>query len=92
MGTDLDEIRKNIDLADRELVAAFCRRMDLVREVAAYKIANGLPVLQAGRENVVLDKAEQAAGPEYGAYARDLYTHVLRESRLMQQKMIDESR
>ena len=38
MVLDLDEIRKKIDETDRELISIFCKRMDLVKQVAAYKI------------------------------------------------------
>lgn len=89
MKLNLDEIRKEIDEIDREMVAAFCRRMDLAKKVAAYKIENDMPVLRPEREVFILDKVEAEAGEAYGPYARDLYLHVLRESREMQQKMID---
>ena len=84
MVLDLDEIRKKIDETDRELISIFCKRMDLVKQVAAYKIENDMPVLRPDRE-------EALAGAKYGDYARDLYGHVMRVSREMQQKMIDEN-
>ncbi|MGN1349747.1 MAG: chorismate mutase [Anaerovoracaceae bacterium] len=90
MELNLEEIRGQIDAIDRELVDAFCRRMDLAKKVAAYKIENDMPVLRPEREVFILDKVEAQAGEEYGGYVRDLYQHVLRESREMQQKMIDE--
>ena len=90
MALDLEAVRKEIDAADDELVAVFCRRMKLAEQVAAYKIEHQMPVLRPEREQVILDRVEQLAGADYGAYARDLYLHVLRESREMQQKMIDE--
>lgn len=86
---DLDEIRKKIDETDRELVEVFCRRMDLVKQVAAYKIANDMQVLRPDREEAVLERVRVLAGDEYGEYAHDLYGHVMRVSREMQQKMID---
>lgn len=53
---DLQELRKEIDHIDRQLVPLFEQRMDAVLQVAAYKLANNLPVLNAGREQQVLDK------------------------------------
>lgn len=88
---DLNEIRKKIDETDQKLVEVFCRRMDLVEKVAAYKIANDMPVLRPDREEAVLERVQVLAGEKYGEYARDLYGHVMRVSREMQQKMIDES-
>ena len=53
---DLNELRAEIDTIDRELVRLFEVRMEVVLGVAAYKLANGLPILNAGREQQVLDK------------------------------------
>ena len=46
----LTELRGELDAIDREMVALFERRMAVAREVAAYKLANGLPGLDASRE------------------------------------------
>lgn len=53
---DLSTLRAEIDAIDRELVRLFESRMDVVLNVAAYKLANGLPVLNTGREQQVVDK------------------------------------
>ncbi len=53
---DLEELRKEIDVIDRQLVALFEQRMEVVTGVAEYKLAHGLPVLNAGREQKVLEK------------------------------------
>lgn len=50
----LTELRGELDAIDREMVALFERRMAVAREVAAYKLANGLPVLDASREAQVI--------------------------------------
>lgn len=43
----LDELRAEIDRADRDLSAAFVRRMEIAAQIAAYKRENGLPVLDS---------------------------------------------
>lgn len=53
---DLPTLRAEIDAIDRELVRLFEARMNVVLGVAAYKLANNLPILNAGREQQVLDK------------------------------------
>lgn len=53
---DLETLRAEIDVIDRELVRLFEARMNVVLGVAAYKLANNLPILNAGREQQVLDK------------------------------------
>ena len=52
----LEEIRSRIDAIDREMAALFVRRMGAAADVAAYKQAEGLPVLDAAREEAVLQK------------------------------------
>lgn len=53
---DLETLRAEIDAIDRELVRLFEARMNVVLGVTAYKLAHGLPILNAGREQQVLDK------------------------------------
>ena len=47
----LDELRAEIDRADRDLSAALVRRMEIAAQIAAYKRENGLPVLDQRRED-----------------------------------------
>lgn len=51
----LEESRAAIDAVDRDIVRLFEQRMAIARDVAAYKIANGLPVLDRSREEKVLE-------------------------------------
>jgi len=70
----------------------FCRRMDLVKGVAAYKIENNMPVLRPEREAEILERVQKQAGAEYGGYARDFFENMMRISREMQQNMIDKQK
>lgn len=54
---DLKDFRQEIDQIDDQLIPLLERRMRVVSQVAAYKQAHGLPVLQQGRERVVLERA-----------------------------------
>ena len=58
---ELADIRAEIDRLDDELVALLCRRMDCSLQVAAYKAAHHLPVLNEEREKQVLDGVRRAA-------------------------------
>ena len=53
---ELQEYRKRIDEIDRELVKLFCQRMTVVGDVAQYKKANSLPVLDESREDALMKK------------------------------------
>ena len=59
---DLSEIRVEIDKIDREMIDLFRRRMDCAKEVAAYKQANHIPVLNTAREREILDRIEDEGG------------------------------
>ena len=70
---NLEEARQVISDCDHEMVALFERRMAAVREVAAYKMAEGLPVLDATREAEVLARnvallSDQTLAREYTAF------------------------
>ena len=53
---DLNEIRKDINRIDAEMRKLFSERMTAVREVAEYKAAHGLPILDASREAEVIER------------------------------------
>ena len=47
---ELTDIRMELDAIDSELIELYCKRMALMDDVAAYKIANKLPVYDPARE------------------------------------------
>lgn len=57
----LEEIRKEIDLLDDELVDVLGKRMELVKQVAAVKAKGGIPIRQIKREEELLARQRQAA-------------------------------
>lgn len=69
----------------------FRQRMDICREVAAYKIANGLPVLDASRESAVLDsRAARMDDERLKPAVRELFQCLMRLSREEQQHLMEE--
>lgn len=56
----LEQARAEIDAVDAQLAALFERRMAAVLSVAQYKQAHGLPVYDAAREAVVLERLRPA--------------------------------
>ncbi len=83
---DLNEIRKDIDKIDDELVRLFCARMELSAQVADYKKANNLPIFVPARERAILQSVAQKAGPEMENYTRVLYSMLFELSRSYQSK------
>lgn len=53
---DLNELRTKIDETDEQILKLFIQRMDICRQVAEYKKANNIAVLQGGREEQILCK------------------------------------
>lgn len=68
----VEEIRADIDRCDERLLSAFVERMRLVREVARLKEQAGLPIFDADREHVILERARLL-----GPHARSLMDQIL---------------
>jgi chorismate mutase/prephenate dehydratase len=85
---ELQDIRKELDNIDDQLVALFARRMELSGEVAAYKKAHDMPVLDASRER---EKLQDIAGKTPEAlqeYALSLYSLIFELSRSHQNRIL----
>ena len=54
----LEKQRAEIDAIDREIVALFERRMQVVLDVARIKKENGIAILDASREKEVIAKVQ----------------------------------
>lgn len=52
----LEQARTQIDAIDREMAKLYEARLDAVKDVIAYKIENDLPILDSGREQVVMKR------------------------------------
>ena len=55
----LDGYRKKIDAIDKKMGALFEERLQIVEQVARYKIANNLDLFQGNREKEVLERAKE---------------------------------
>ena len=83
---DIQDLRKEIDNIDEELVTLFCRRMNVSAQVAEYKKENNLPIFVPAREREVLASVAHQAGEELGNYTRVLYSMLFELSRSYQSK------
>lgn len=89
---DLQETRKALDAVDREIVRLFEQRMVLVRDVAAYKLAKGMPVLDRSREEQVLEsRCGMLTDPHWAPSVRALYEQIMALSRQEQQRLLEEA-
>ncbi len=81
---ELNEIRRNIDAIDEELVKLFTRRMDCAREVAQAKQQTGKPIRDHAREREIINRLTTLAGDADAPYVRALYSHIFDLSRSCQ--------
>ncbi len=82
----IDDLRKDIDRIDDELVRLFVARMDVAKQVAEYKKDNDLPIFVPAREREKLQDVAAKAGPEMDDYIRSLYSMIFEISRSYQSK------
>jgi len=83
----LDDIRKEIDEIDAQLLPLFLERMNCAKKVAAVKKESNLPVFNAEREQEILDAVESKSG-EFGGEARILYSNMMEISRALQHSLL----
>ena len=89
----LDKARREIDAVDAELAALFERRMAAVLAVAQYKQAHGLPIFDAAREKVVLDKAEaRIQDPALRPYYRDHVQNMMDVAKHYEAEVLGQNR
>ena len=84
---DLSELRKEIDEIDEQLIPLLIKRMEISGKVAQYKVERGIPVLNAGREQEILDKVEEKCG-DYGDTIKTVFSATMDASRALQHKII----
>ncbi len=85
---DLQDLRKEIDQIDDQMVSLFAQRMELSGQVAAYKKANSLPALDAGRERAKLQDIADKMPEELQEYALSLYSLIFELSRSRQNRIL----
>ena len=88
---ELENLRERIDTIDKELIALFEDRMNVVNDIAKYKIKNNLPILNQNREDIVISKAKAIVkNKDYTDSAIDFLKDIMEISKKFQQKLISE--
>lgn len=89
---ELTELRAELDALDTELVRLFEKRMGIAREVAAYKLAHQMDVLDASREQQVLDsRVAKLDDPVWASSVRTLFEQIMTLSRAEQERFLKEA-
>lgn len=82
---ELNELRGQIDVIDRELTALFVRRLEAAEEIAKRKAEAGLPVFQPQREEQVLSAVLERTPVAMQEDVALLYDAIFRISRRRQE-------
>lgn len=84
---NLEEIRLEINDIDEKLIKLFTQRMECAREVGLYKKENNIPILNADREQEILDEM-LVRGGEFGYESQLLYSNIMELSRALQHNIV----
>ena len=88
---NIDNLRGQIDNIDTHLVELFKDRMQISLEIAKYKKASGMPVLDVSRERSLLHKVSEIAGSDFEVYMRVFFSMLMDVSRSYQYKFLAEA-
>ena len=83
---DLQELRREIDTIDDEILKLFLKRMEIASKVSDCKKENNLSTLQKGREREILKRISEKSGNEMADYSRTLFTTLMDLSKNYQNK------
>ncbi len=88
----LQDARRRITAIDEEMASLFVRRMDAVRDIAEYKKARGLPVLDAAREKELLERnCARIEDPGLREYYAQFLKNNMALSRAYQQELLEKT-
>jgi chorismate mutase/prephenate dehydratase len=86
---DLQQIRNEIDIIDKQIVELFENRMLLTNEVAKYKISTGKKVFDKEREMQKLNSLKSLASNEFNSHGiEELFTQIMSISRKLQYSLV----
>ena len=86
---DIDKLRDEIDDIDKQIIELFEKRMDVVLNVAKYKMERNLPIFNGARENAVIEKnLKRLKNKDYSNYAEKFLNDMMTTSRELQQSIM----
>jgi chorismate mutase-like protein len=90
--TSLPDFRAHIDALDTQIIRALADRLSVCREVAVFKKAHGIPMMQPGRVEVVKERAAAAAVAAglNRAFILQLYSLIIDEACRIEDDLMQE--
>lgn len=80
----LEQCRMEIDELDSKIVDLLCRRIYVTNEMAETKKAQGVPIYDQMREELLRRRVRQLAGTEYEEIVAEIYETIITESKKQQ--------
>ena len=88
---DLNKLREQINIIDKEMLDLFEKRMNLSKSIAKYKKENNLPIYNKERENEVINNnKELLENKEYSIYYEKFIKSLMDISKEYQEKTMEE--
>lgn len=85
---DIKELREEINGLDAEMTELFYKRMEIVGQVAEYKRKNNLPILDAAREQEILDGIRKRDKGELSGDLTSFFSKLFQISRGYQSRLL----
>jgi Prephenate dehydratase len=86
---DLLALREEIDRIDKEMVALYTKRMEIVKGVAEFKISTGKQVFDSMREQQKIETIKELAETEFHKQGvSELFSHIMAISRKLQYQLL----
>lgn len=88
--SQMDELRKQIEEIDEQMIDLFEQRMSVSAKVAEYKKEHGIPVLDKDREKILIERnTGKVKNKELKVYYKDFFEGVLDVSKSYQHKLME---
>jgi chorismate mutase/prephenate dehydratase len=85
---DLNELRKEIDAVDRQIVELFEKRMEISERIAAFKQEKGMQVRDEEREEEKIRQVQKLTHTDFNRqHIEELYTLLMSLSRKLQEEL-----
>lgn len=84
---NLDELRKEIDAVDEQLVKLLETRLNIVTKIGEYKIANNIPIIDRNRSGLVIEKAvKRLNDKKFSGEMTEMFSNMISVSENMQKR------
>ena len=86
---ELEELRKQIDETDDELIEIYLKRLAVSEKIAEAKAAAGAPVYDAEREKKVIFRLAKKVPEDMRLYVKELYETIFATGKAYQNRFIE---